>query len=95
MSRASTRKHRSKKRRLFKTYHYDYLRLARLDAVRDLGDHRRWGWITDPASIEHEPDTFSPTRDDDYAHYEGHFEFDPKHGRVWAIDKQVKHVDQE
>lgn len=84
------RKHRSRKRRLFMTYHYDYLRLSRRDAVRDLGDHRRWTWTAFPERIEKESDTFSPTKSDDYADYVGHFEFDPAMGRVWVIDSQVK-----
>ena len=86
----SVRKHRSKKRRLQKTYHSDYLRLARRDTIRDLGDHRRWTWIAFPERIADEPDTFAPTTSDDYADYVGHFEFDPKFGRLWAIDSEVK-----
>ena len=87
----SERKHCSRKRRLFMHYAYDYLRLSRKDAVRDLGDHRRWRWLADPATIELEPDTFNPIRDDDYATYTGHFEFDREHGRVWHIDSQTVH----
>jgi len=86
MTMASVRKHRSKKRRHFKAYAYDYLRLSRLDAVRDLGDHRRWTWIAFPERIGDEPDTFSPTTDDGYAEYKGHWEFSPKFGRCWKID---------
>ena len=84
----SERRHRSRKRRLFKAYHYDYLRLARLEAVRDLGDHRRFWWAAHPESIGQDP-PFEPTRQDDERLYEGHWQLDPERGRVWVVEREV------
>lgn len=88
--RATDLKRRSKKRRRQNAYGKYFLRLGRIEAVRDLGDHRRWSWQADPSSIAREPDTFEPTRNDGYAEYEGHFAFDLKEGRVWIVDSEKK-----
>jgi hypothetical protein len=86
----SIRRRRSRKTRKRNAYDKDFLRLSRLEAVRDRGDHRRWRWLTLPESIATDADTFEPMRSDDWADYEGHFEFHPEEGRVWVIDAEHK-----
>lgn len=86
----SVRRRRSRKARKRNAYDKDFLRLSRLEAVRDRGDHRRWRWLALPESIATDGDTFEPTRSDDWADYEGHFEFDMEFGRTWVVDAEHK-----
>lgn len=82
----SERRELSKKFRKRKAYAKLYERYARIDAVRDRGDHRRWSWIAFPESIGTEPDTFEPTVTDGDITYAGHWAFDPAYGRVFVVD---------
>lgn len=84
----SVRRRRSRKARKRNAYDKDFLRLSRIESVRDRGDHRRWRWLALPESIALDIDTFEPIRSDDWADYEGHFEFHPEDGRVWVIDHE-------
>jgi hypothetical protein len=56
------------------------MRIARKDAVRDLGDHRRWRWIAVPESMAGD---WEPLYDG------GVWEFHPEYGRLVAYPKGI------